>query len=144
MARRRLRHRGQAGTTLVELVVSVVIIGLAVTLLVGAFSTGVIQSSLVKKTTSADSAMEFELERIAAATYDSTPQPYSECFAVDGPMAPAFASAYQGSCPAGTGLRADVTESDVQPGLQQWSVGFVTYPALGAVASPISVYKSQR
>ena len=43
-----------------------------------------------------------------------------------------------------TGLRADVTESDVQPGLQQWSVGFVTYPALGAVASPISVYKSQR
>ena len=42
MAGRKLRHRGQAGTTLVELVVSVVIIGLALTLLVGAVLAGAV------------------------------------------------------------------------------------------------------
>ena len=70
MAGRKLRHRGQAGTTLVELVVSVVIIGLALTLLVGAFSTGVIQSTLVKRNTAVESAMESELERIAGYAWD--------------------------------------------------------------------------
>ena len=143
MAGRKLRHRGQAGTTLVELVVSVVIIGLALTLLVGAFSTGVIQSTLVKRNTAVESAMESELERIAGATYDSTPKPYSECFAVDNAIAPTLV-AYQASCPARTSLRADVTESDVPPGAQQWTVQVVTYPAPGAVGSPVSIYKIQR
>ena len=73
MVGRKLRHRGQAGTTLVELVVSVVIIGLALTLLVGAFSTGVIQSTLVKRNTAVESAMESELDSLSgqlANTYE--------------------------------------------------------------------------
>ena len=89
MIGRARRQGGQAGTTLVELVVSVAIIGLALTLLVGAFSTGVIQSTLVKRNTAVDAALGYELERIAAATYTTTPGPYSECFAVDSAIPPA-------------------------------------------------------
>jgi len=143
MVGRTRRQGGQAGTTLVELVVSVAIIGLALTLLVGAFSTGVIQSTLVKRNTAVDAALGYELERIAAATYSSTPSPYSECFAVEGAVAPVVV-AYQDSCPAGSDLRADVTESAGPSGVQQWTVQIEAYPSLGAVGTPISVYKIQR
>jgi len=143
MIGRARRQGGQAGTTLVELVVSVAIIGLALTLLVGAFSTGVIQSTLVKRNTAVDAALGYELERIAAATYTTTPGPYSECFAVDSAIPPAVVP-YQASCPPGSGLRADVTESAGPSGVQQWTVQIDAYPSLGAVGTPISVYKIQR
>jgi type II secretory pathway pseudopilin PulG len=137
------RHRAQAGTTLVELVVSVAILSLALLLLVGAFSSGVIQATLVKRTTASNGVVEFELERIAAAAYSTPPQPYSECFATDTAASPVPVG-FQAPCPAGSALRADVSEADVQPGLQQWTVSVITYPALSPVGAPVSVYKTRR
>ncbi|TMB94892.1 MAG: hypothetical protein E6J40_12915 [Chloroflexi bacterium] len=141
--RRRRRHRQQAGTTLIELLVSTLIIGLVLVLLVGAFSTGVLDTTLAKRNTAVAAAVQYELEKIGAATYSATPAEYSECFAVDNPQRPATVG-YGGSCPRSADLRADVTESEVQAGVQQWTVSIRTYPALGAVGSPVSVYKVKR
>lgn len=144
MKSRAERHRAQAGTTLVELLVSVVIIGLALLLLVGAFSTALVDSRLVKRNTASEAAVEFELERIQSAAFSSAPQPYSECFAVDTSTSPSLVS-YGASCPQGTSLRLDVTENDVQAGaVQQWTVQVMTYPSQTGIGTPVSVYKINR
>ena len=144
MAGRSRRHRAQAGTTLIELVVSVAIIGLALMLLVGAFSTGLLDTTLVKRNTAADAALQSELERIQASTFATSPTPYSECFAVDSPASPSVVG-YQAACPAGTNVRLDMTESDVQPGaIQQWTIQARAYPAQTRLGKPVSVYKIKR
>jgi type II secretory pathway pseudopilin PulG len=141
--RRARRHRAQAGTTLIELLVSTMIIGLVVTLLVGAFSTGVLDATLTKRNTAVQGAVEYELEKIGAASFSATPAPYSECFAVDSAAAPVEV-AFNSTCPDGTDLRADVTETDGPSGVQQWAVQVTTYPSLASVGSPVSVYKVDR
>jgi type II secretory pathway pseudopilin PulG len=142
-SRRQRRHRAQAGTTLIELLVSVMIIGIAVLLLVGSFSTGLLDATLTKRNTASEAAVEYELEKIGAGIFSATPASYSECFAVDTSAAPAQV-VYQGSCQGGTNLRADVTETDVQAGVQKWAVQVRTYPALGTLGTPVSVYKVNR
>jgi type II secretory pathway pseudopilin PulG len=137
------RRRSQAGTTLIELLVSITIIGLVVVVLVGAFSTAVIDGTLAKRNTAVTAAQEYELEKIEASVFSGTPSAYSECFSVDRPGAPTQVG-LAGSCPAGTSLRADVTESDAQPGVQQWAVNLVTYPLIGPIGSTVSVYKVNR
>jgi hypothetical protein len=146
-SRRQRRHRAQAGTTLIELLVCTVIIGLALLLLVGAFSTGLIDSTLVKRNTSVDAAVSYELEKIGAAAF--VKPSYSECFAVDSPGAPREV-AFGGTCAGGPAdLRADVRvgppeDSTIPAGVQQWTVQLVTYPGLIPVGSPVSVYKANR
>lgn len=142
-SRRERRHRAQAGTTLIELLVSTMIIGLVLLLLVGAFSTGLLDATLTKRNTALNAATEYELEKIGAAVYSSAPAAYSECFAVDSATTPSLVS-FGGECPADTNLRADVSETDVQPGVQQWTVQVRTYPALDPVGTPVSVYKVNR
>lgn len=144
-SRRQRRHRTQAGTTLIELLVATMIIGLALLLLVGAFSTGLLDATLSKRNTAVDAASEYELEKISAAVYTTSPGPYSECFAVD-TAAPPNEVGFRGACPEGTNLRADVTESAVmhQAGVQQWAVQIYTYPSHGAVGAAVSVYKVDR
>jgi prepilin-type N-terminal cleavage/methylation domain-containing protein len=142
-SRRERRRNAQAGTTLIELLVSMVIIGLVVTLLLGAFSTGLLDATLVKRNTALTAAQEYELQKIGASTFSATPSAFSECFAVDRAATPTQV-ALGGSCPAGTSLRADVSPSDVQPGIQVWAVQMRAYPSLGAVGSPVSVYKVNR
>jgi type II secretory pathway pseudopilin PulG len=137
------RHRVQAGTTLIELLVSTMIIGLVLLLLVGTFSTGVLDATLTKRNTALSAATEYELDKIEAAPYSASPAPYSECFAVDNADAPTQVAS-GGACPTGTSLRADVTENDVQPGVQDWTVRIRTYPSLGAVGAAVSVYKVDR
>ncbi len=137
------RRRAQAGTTLIELLVSITIIGLVVVILVGAFSTGLLDATLSKRNTALTAAQEYELEKIGASSFSSTPSSYSECFAVDN-AAPPSQVVIGGSCPAGATLRADVTESDVQPGVQLWAVNVVSYPSIGPVGSAVSVYKVSR
>lgn len=137
------RHKGQAGTTLIELLVSTVIIGLALLILVGAFSTGALDATLTKRNTAVNAAVEYELEKIGASKYSATPAPYSECFAVDSSAAPSQVG-FRGACPVGTNLRADVTETDVQPGVQSWTVQVDTYPSGGQIGTPVSVYKIDR
>jgi hypothetical protein len=141
-SRKERRRRAQAGTTLIELLVSIMIIGLVVVVLVGSFSTALIDATLVKRNTAVSAAQEYEVEKIGASTYNSSPAPYSECFAVDAAVAPTMASG--GSCPAGTNLRADITETDFLVGLQLWAVQIETYPALSKVGEPVSVYKASR
>lgn len=137
------RHKGQAGTTLIELLVSTVIIGLALLILVGAFSTGILDATLTKRNTAVNAAVEYELEKIGASQYSTTPAAYSECFAVDSSASPTQVG-LRGRCPTGTNLRADVTEADVQPGIQSWTVQVSTYPSGGAIGTPVSVYKIDR
>lgn len=137
------RRRAQAGTTLIELLVSTMIIGLAVLLLVGAISTGILDATLTKRNTAVNAAVEYELEKISAGPYSNTPAAYSECFAVDTAAAPTQVG-LGGACPASTSLRADVTETDVQAGVQDWTVQVKTYPSVGAVGTPVSVYKVNR
>jgi type II secretory pathway pseudopilin PulG len=142
-SRRERRRKAQAGTTLIELLVSTVIIGLAVLLLVGSFSTGLLDATLAKRNTAVNASIEYELEKIGAATFSSKPTPYSDCFAVDTPADPTQVG-FAVSCPAGTNLRADVTESDVSAGVQKWSVRVLTYPELAALGAAVSVYKVDR
>jgi type II secretory pathway pseudopilin PulG len=141
--KRQQRRRAQAGTTLIELLVSTMIIGLVLLLLVGAFSTGMIDATLTKRNTGVQAAISYELEKIAASTFSASPVPYSECFAVDSSATPTQVS-FRGGCPSGTDLRADVTETDAQAGIQRWSVQVSTYPALGRVGLSVSVYKVNR
>lgn len=140
---RERRRKAQAGTTLIELLVTIVIIGLVVTLLLGAFSTGLLDATLVKRNTALTAAQEYELQKIGASSFSATPSAFSECFAVDRAAAPTQV-ALGGSCPAGTSLRADASPSDLQPGVQVWVVQMRAYPSLGAVGSPVSVYKVNR
>jgi type II secretory pathway pseudopilin PulG len=144
MTARSARHRAQAGTTLVELVVSVMIIGLVLVMLVGAFSTGLLNTTLEKRNTAVEAVVQYELEKVGAASFATAA--YSECFAVDTSAAPSPASGLQGSCPSGSNLRADVTRAAVQGqvGVQQWTVSVRTWPAGATVGTPVSVYKVNR
>lgn len=142
-SRNERRRKAQAGTTLIELLVSMVIIGLVVTLLLGAFSTGLLDATLVKRNTAVTAAQEYELQKIGHSQFSDSPTAFSECFAVDSATAPTQV-AMGGSCPAGTSLRADVSPSNAQAGVQVWAVQMRAYPSLGAVGSPVSIYKVNR
>jgi Tfp pilus assembly protein PilE len=142
-SRKERRRRAQAGTTLIELLVSVMIIGLAVVVLVGAFSTALLDATLSKRNTAVIAAQEYEMEKITASQFSGTPLAYSECFAVDIAASPTQVG-LGGSCPGGTNLRADVTEADVQAGVQQWAIRVVTYPSIGSIGSTLSVFKVSR
>ena len=144
-SRKERRRRAQSGTTLIELLVSLVILGLVVVVLVGSFSTALLDATLAKRDTAVSAADQYELEKIGAAPFDpkAIPTPYSECFAVD-TAAPPTRVGFGGSCPAGTTVRADVSGTTLLPGVQQWAVTVKTYPALSLIGSTISVYKVNR
>jgi Tfp pilus assembly protein PilE len=137
------RRRAQSGTTLIELLVSLIIIGLVVVVLVGSFSTALLDATLAKRDTAVSAAGQYELEKIGASPFSATPAPYSECFAVDKSASPTQV-AIGGACPAGTNVRVDVSATTVQAGVQQWAILVRSYPALGVVGSTISVYKVNR
>jgi Tfp pilus assembly protein PilV len=135
------RHRAQAGTTLIELLVSTVIIGLALVLLVGMFSTGVIDSNLAKRETGAQAAGQYEIEKIDAK--QANPNGYSECFASDGSSGPTMVG-YGGNCPPSARIRADVSAAPVQlngVNLEQWTIQVNTWPAPAPIGSRLSIYK---
>jgi Tfp pilus assembly protein PilV len=135
------RHRAQAGTTLIELLVSTVIIGVALVLLVGMFSTGVIDSSLAKRETGAQAASQYEIDKIDANQADAAG--FSECFASDGSSSPTVV-AYRGNCPNSARIRADVSAAPVQlngVNLEQWTIQVDTWPAPAPIGSRISIYK---
>ncbi len=143
---RRIRHRAQAGTTLIELLVSTVIIGVALVLLVGMFSTGVIDSNLAKRDTGAQAAEQYEVDKIDAAQYSVNASSYSECFAADGSGGPAVI-AFRGACSNAARIRADVSVSQVNVNgvaVQQWTIGVKTWPDGTAIGAAISVYKVDR
>jgi prepilin-type N-terminal cleavage/methylation domain-containing protein len=147
LSRKERRRRAQAGTTLIELLVSVMIIGLVLVLVIGSLSTGVLDATLAKRNAGVTAATEYEMEKISASSYSASPASYSECFAVDSAPQP-FPIGYRASCPTSAtyNLRADVTENDVpgQAGVQLWAIQIVTYPALTTFGPAISIYKVHR
>jgi type II secretory pathway pseudopilin PulG len=139
------RRQAQSGATLVELLVSVVIMGLALVLIVGTFSTGLIQATMAKRNTAATAVVQYELDRISGAQYGSLLPKYSDCFATEAATSlPAPATA--GSCPDSTyTLRVDVTMS---PGptstTQTWSVTVISLSNDAQVGTPVNIVKVNR
>lgn len=142
----RTRREWQAGTTLVEVLVATVIMGLALSLIVGTISTGLLNSTLAKRNTAAVAIEQYEIEQISGAAFDSSPQPYSDCFATeDASSLPTRVPSTPGSCPNGSyTLRADVTVGSGPGGSQQWKVTVVALPGGNQVVSSVSVLKVNR
>jgi Tfp pilus assembly protein PilV len=131
------RRRAQAGTTLVELLVATVIMGLALVLIVGLFATGAIDSTLSKRDVSAEAATQYELDKIASAPYSANAFGYSDCFGTDGTVS-------AGSCSTASGVKADVSVTQVSNGLQQWTITVSAWPAVTKIGKPVAVYKASR
>lgn len=134
------RRRAQAGTTLVELLVSLVIAGLALALIVGTLSTGLLDVTLVKRNTAVQAVLEYEMEQVRASSLGGS---YSDCFATESPTSPAPASAYQGTCPSTGGytLRADAKLQSTTPsGVQLWTISVAGWPSGSAIGTSIQVY----
>jgi len=148
MDRRSRRRRAQAGTTLVELLVATVIMGLALVLLIGLFSTGALDSVLASRDGAAQAATEYELDKIAAAQFAANPTSYSDCFASVGGTAP-VGVAYRGACPGSSSIRADVNapaacSSQTPQTCQQWTIVLDSWPAGSPIGKPVSTYKAKR
>jgi Tfp pilus assembly protein PilV len=135
MRDRATRHRAQGGTTLIELLVSVLIIGTALVLLVGMFSTGATDSRLAASFTSAQAAMAYEVEKVGAMPY-ANPNGYSECFSSSG--------APVGQCSGSTGVRADINYIQQSSTLQKWTIKISSWPGQALIGTPVSIYKVNR
>ena len=140
------RRRTQAGATLVELLVSLMIVGLALVLVVGTFSTGLLDATLTKRNTAVQAVMQYELGRVSASQFASAPSRYSECFATESPTSPTLLASFGGSCLGGSfTLRADVTVAAGPTVTSQlWTVTIRAWPDLSSIGSPLSTYKVSR
>lgn len=142
------RRRAQSGTTLVELLVSLVIASLALALVVGTLSTGLLDSTIAKRNTAAQAVLQYEMEEIGASTFSASAAQYSECFATESPSSPASAGGYQAGCPSGPyTLRADVRWQWLAsaPGaVQVWTIAIKAWPANAPIGTSVSLYKISR
>jgi type II secretory pathway pseudopilin PulG len=138
------RRRAQAGTTLVELLVSMTIVGLALVLIVGTISTGLLDATISKRNTASEAAIQYEMDSIAANPFNGSAPSYSDCFATENTTAPTQAG-FQQACPSGSfSLRLDVTWTPVSSTVQDWTITVTTWPSGAQVGSPTSVYKVDR
>ena len=135
------RRQAQAGATLVELLVSVVIIGLALTLIVGTFSTGLLDATLAKRNTASVAAVQYELDQISSG--GASAPPYSDCFATeDATSPPAQATGFQGACPSGSyTLRVDLTVTPGPVNTQVWSITVISVATGGQVGNIVQVIR---
>ena len=139
------RRRAQAGTTLVELLVSVVIMGIALVLIVGTISTGLLNATVAKRNTAAQAVVQYEMAEVAAQVYNTTPSSYSECFPTENPNAPLQVS-YQAGCPdTSYTLRADVSPgSGLSSTSQIWTITVMSQPSNAQIGTPLQVVKVER
>jgi type II secretory pathway pseudopilin PulG len=145
MPRWKDRRRAQAGTTLVELLVSLMIVGLALVMIVGTFSSGLLNASVAKRNTATVAVVQYEVDSISASQFNALAPSYSECFATENPAAPTRLPGYQQPCASGAfALRADVTRTSVSPNVQLWSVAVRTWPSGVQVGTSVSFYKVNR
>jgi hypothetical protein len=152
--RRRLRLRRvglgrQEGIALVEAVVAAAILGGALAMMIGAFSTVSIGTTVAKRSAAAQVAINYEIEKVIAST--APPASYSECFGNENvPVLarPPLRTAFPGdACPSGFFLRADVVYVGSAPGssAQEWKVStFVQPDSSIQAASPVTFYKAVR
>jgi type II secretory pathway pseudopilin PulG len=136
------RRQAQSGATLVELLVSVVIMGLALTIVIGTFSTGLLDSALAKRNTAATAVVQYELDRIGGAKYGALPPQYSECFATENAGTPPTMVGFQAACASSHSLRADV---QIVPGgptnRELWSVTVVSLSNGALVGKAVETIK---
>lgn len=139
------RRRAQSGTTLVELIVAIGIAGLALAIVVGVLSNGLLDATLAKRNTAVQAVMQYETEQVSAIAFlGSGAQKYSECFAIENPTSkPQVTTAFQGACPDNTyPLRADVTWTWQSSTVQVWTIAVVdASPANPQPISTVQVYK---
>lgn len=134
------RRRAQSGQTLVEVLVSLVIASLALSLIVGTLSTGLLDATLAKRNTAVQAVMQYEMEQVSASTFNAS---YSDCFATETSLAPTPAS--QGSCPSGYTFRADVSCGQTcSSTLQTWTITISAWPSGASTGKSISIYKAVR
>jgi type II secretory pathway pseudopilin PulG len=135
------RRQAQAGATLVELLVSLVIMGLALTLIVGTFSTGLLQASLAKRNTAAVGVVQYELDQIGSG--GASAPPYSDCFATEDPASPPVqATGFQGACPSSSyTLRVDLTTGPGPSNTQVWSITVISVATGGQVGSTVQTIR---
>jgi len=140
------RRRAQSGTTLVELLVSVTIMGIALALLVGTISTGLLNATLAKRNTAAEAVVQYEMDEIAASAFSNSPPSYSECFSTENPNAPSAAPSFQATCPdPSSTLRADVTASPGPSlGSQIWSITIFSEPTNVQIGTSVQMIKVKR
>lgn len=149
-SRMQRRRRAQAGTTLVELLVSLMIVGLAVSLVVGTFSTASLNATLAKRNTAVQAVVQHELDKISGAPFTDSPQAYSECFTteVSDPTEPPLLPEMHNLGDACTSLsftiRADVTVNRISTTRQLWTVSTASWPEAAQIGKSISVYKVNR
>jgi type II secretory pathway pseudopilin PulG len=135
------RRRAQSGATLIELLVSVTIMGMALTLIIGTFSTGLLQATLAKRHTAATAVIQYELEQ----AYNPSAQSYSDCFATEDASVAPTRAAFQGSCTGGSfTLRADVQVGPGPGTTQLLSVTVVSLASSAQLGSAVQVIKSSR
>jgi type II secretory pathway pseudopilin PulG len=132
--------------TLVELLVSCTIIGLALSLMTGSFSSAVIGARIARNTTGADLILQSELDRVRAAPYAVAAVSFSECFATEGSLAPApTVIAYQGSCQGFDLYRADVSVGPGPvPNVQRWTVIVQSWPQPAPIGQAVDIIKDNR
>ncbi|MFD9611712.1 type II secretion system protein [Streptomyces sp. NPDC004288] len=76
-ARRTRRHRGEEGETLVEVLVAVVLMGVAFVTVLGGLGTAIISSVAQERLTGADSVVRTAAERIVSEPYVSCAAGYT-------------------------------------------------------------------
>jgi type II secretory pathway pseudopilin PulG len=145
------RRRAQAGTTLVELLVSLIVVGLAVTLVVGTFSTASLNAALAKRNTAVQAVLQYELDKISGSLFGDPPTGYSECFpteappdATEPPLLPEMHSLGDACTKLSFTVRADVTVNRISPTRQLWTVSIASWPDVAQIGKPVSVYKVNR
>jgi len=137
-------RRGQSGMTLVELVVSLFIAGLALAIVVGTMSTGLLNATLAKRNTAVQAVVQYESEQVSASAFSSSAASYSDCFAVDNPSTPAAAAGFQQTCPSGSySLRADVSWQWMSGSstVQVWTIAIAGWPSGASIGTPVQVLK---
>ena len=106
------RRRQQSGTTLVELLVSIAIIGIALSLMVGTFGSAVLIAARAKTVAEQQAIYQYEIDKIGATVWDPSnpaiPGGYSDCFTVENAPSPVLPTTTPTpTCASGT-MRADV------------------------------------
>jgi prepilin-type N-terminal cleavage/methylation domain-containing protein len=132
------RRRAQSGTTLIEVLVSLTIASLALSLVVGTISTGLLDATLAKRNTATQAVIEYEMEQVSATAFSAS---FSDCFATEDPTSPSRAAIYQGACPTGPySLRADVNLSTTSGSAQLWVITVRGWPSGSNTGASVQMY----
>jgi hypothetical protein len=116
------------------------IIGLALALMTGSFSSALLAARVARNTTTAEAIIQTEFDQVRAAPYNDADAAYSECFTSQGGQ---VRIAYQGACTDADLYRVDVSPSPYQPNVQRWTVLVQTWPQPRPIVPSVDVLKDK-